>query len=113
VESRTLDSFCDEQGVDRIDFLKIDVEGYERHVLAGAARLLDEGAISVLSFEISQIPLKASGVRPREIFELLERAGYAAFELADGGFTGPVHDSSAYYANYYASRDDLTRIRIE
>jgi FkbM family methyltransferase len=33
---RTLASVCEEQGVDRIDFLSIDVEGFERRVLEGA-----------------------------------------------------------------------------
>jgi FkbM family methyltransferase len=36
VEARTLASICDEAGVGEIHFLKIDVEGAERAVLAGA-----------------------------------------------------------------------------
>lgn len=36
----TLDSYCRKNGVNRIDVLKIDVEGAEGRVLAGAAQLL-------------------------------------------------------------------------
>src|SRR5262245_50775152 len=37
----TIDEWCAESGIDRIDFMKIDVEGYERAVLAGAAQTLN------------------------------------------------------------------------
>jgi len=38
VQSQTLDSFCRDHGVDRIDILKIDVEGAEQAVLAELGR---------------------------------------------------------------------------
>ena len=47
----TLDSFCTSQSVDRIDFLKLDVEGHELAVLRGAHGMLERGAISMIQFE--------------------------------------------------------------
>ena len=41
VELTTLDAFLDAHGIDRIDALKIDVEGAERAVLTGAERTLE------------------------------------------------------------------------
>jgi FkbM family methyltransferase len=111
VEGRTLDTFAVQHAIERIDFLKIDVEGFELHALQGAARLLGAGAIDVLSFEVSAIALAASGVRPREVFALLADAGYRAYEPTPDGFAGPVDDSTAYYANYYASRRNLASRR--
>lgn len=51
IEVRRLDDFCREQGVGRIDFLKLDVEGHELAVLRGARRMLDAGAVPLIQFE--------------------------------------------------------------
>jgi FkbM family methyltransferase len=48
---RTLDSICESEGIERIHFLKIDVEGYELNVLKGAERMLQSEAIDVIQFE--------------------------------------------------------------
>lgn len=51
VSVETLDGFCAREGVSRIDFLKLDVEGHELAVLRGATRMLAAGAISIIQFE--------------------------------------------------------------
>jgi FkbM family methyltransferase len=49
-----LDIYCEEQNIQRIDFLKIDVEGHEYKVLLGARELLRSGKIKVIQFEIGE-----------------------------------------------------------
>ena len=51
VPVRKLDDYAREQQLGRIDFLKIDAEGFDLHVLEGASRLLEEQAIDVFMFE--------------------------------------------------------------
>ena len=51
IQVRTIDGFCEVEGIDRIDFLKIDVEGHELSVLRGAQRMLSAGTISMIQFE--------------------------------------------------------------
>jgi len=46
-----VDSYCDRLQIDKIDLLKMDVEGHEMDVLRGAARLLDERRIDSILFE--------------------------------------------------------------
>jgi FkbM family methyltransferase len=47
----TLDAYCEREMIDHIDLLKIDVEGHELDVLAGAMRMLEGGKIRYLTFE--------------------------------------------------------------
>ena len=51
----TLDDYCAEHHVARIDLLKIDVEGFELQVLRGARRMLEEGRIDAIQFEVTLI----------------------------------------------------------
>ncbi len=51
VSVRTLDDYCSERGLDRIDLLKIDVEGHELAVLRGSQEMLRSHRISVIQFE--------------------------------------------------------------
>lgn len=47
----TLDFYCRKHKLDKINFLKIDVEGHEYAVLEGAKNLLEQGAIEFIQFE--------------------------------------------------------------
>lgn len=47
----TADEFCNENSIERIHFLKIDVEGHELSVLEGAKRMLDNRKVDFIQFE--------------------------------------------------------------
>ena len=49
------DAFCAEQGIRRIDLLKIDVEGAEPSVLRGFGKMLAGEQISVIQFEYEKL----------------------------------------------------------
>lgn len=47
IDTITLDSFCQEQGVNEIDFLQIDVQGADLDVLEGADKILNCGTLAI------------------------------------------------------------------
>ena len=48
----TLDHYCATNDIDRIDLLKVDVEGHELDVMqSGGGRMFERGAIKLVSFE--------------------------------------------------------------
>jgi FkbM family methyltransferase len=47
----TLDSFCQENGIAKIDFLKLDVEGHELAVLKGGRKMFETGGVRMVQFE--------------------------------------------------------------
>lgn len=51
----TIDSYSIANNVDRIDFLKIDTEGFELEVLHGAAGLLKQKKIRCIQFEFNEV----------------------------------------------------------
>ena len=55
VKCSTVDLFCAERNVKKIDVLKIDTEGFDLEVLKGAAAMLKRGAISFVYFEFNDI----------------------------------------------------------
>lgn len=67
---KTLDKFCQTEGVAGIDLLKIDVEGNELNVLLGARQLLSEGNIQSIQFEFGGTGIDAR-IYVRDFFQLL------------------------------------------
>ena len=53
VEMTTIDEFIDKQKLEKIDLLKIDVEGFELEVLKGAKNAINRGIIEAIQFEFN------------------------------------------------------------
>lgn len=51
----TVDAYCEENGIDYIDLLKVDVEGFELKVFQGARRMLSERRVNVIQFEFNEM----------------------------------------------------------
>ena len=73
-----LDNFCGREGIERIDFLKIDTEGHELAVLKGAETLLREERLGVVQFEFNEMNV-ISRVFLRDFYNMLP--GYCFFRL--------------------------------
>jgi hypothetical protein len=67
-----LDNICAERGLDLIDLLKIDAEGYDFQVLRGAEKLLKEQKISVVQFEYNRPWANAGGTLALQATDLAE-----------------------------------------
>jgi len=77
VECRTLDSIVDQLNL-RPDFMKIDVEGFEDHVLSGAGK--------ILSHVRPRIVLEVNPGGPADsITEILQRHAYKPYIITDRG----------------------------
>lgn len=75
VNTITVDAYCETHGVEKIDLLKIDVEGAEYQVLRGAERMLNEGRIGCCVFEFGNTTFDM-GNHPEQIKSFLDKCGY-------------------------------------
>jgi len=76
VEVRTLDSCLDEWKLDRVDFLKLDVDGSETAVLAGASDTLAAHKIKAILCEFSLEWLARVGSSAEALWATLVNAGF-------------------------------------
>jgi putative methyltransferase (TIGR04325 family) len=103
VEAIKLDSFCKENNILFIDYLKIDVEGAESYALQGSLSLLKRKAIRFLQFEISQKMLEGLNCQAKLSFDILRENGYECHKInSDGSIGELVTDSNSFYENYIA-----------
>jgi FkbM family methyltransferase len=109
---RSGDDYLREQSIERIDLLKLDVEGAERLVLQGFSQALDEGKIDVIQFEYGKVAILTHFLL-KDFYDLLEGKRYSvgkiypdhvdfrAYRLEDEDFLGP---------NYLAVRRERAEI---
>jgi Methyltransferase FkbM domain len=76
VEVRTLDSCLTEWKLDRVDFLKLDVDGSETGVLAGASDTMADGRIGAILCEFCEPWLVKVGSSVEALWTTFLRAGF-------------------------------------
>jgi len=84
VVTTTIDIYCQQQEIKRINFLKIDVEGGELDVLYGAKHFLETGRIDYLQFEYGGTYLDSQKTL-KEAFEYLQKFRYSIFKILPNG----------------------------
>lgn len=77
----TLDEYCFYNGIEKIDFLKIDTEGYELNVLEGATQMLSKAAISMIFCEIGFLKSNNRNTYFADLSEWLAAKDYQFFGL--------------------------------
>jgi hypothetical protein len=83
VQAETLDAFCYRHSLDRINILKLDVQGAEGMVLRGAKGLLSQEAIDLVFTEVMFVPHYEDGPLFHELWGQLGEHGYSFFNLFD------------------------------
>lgn len=76
----TLENYCAERQIGRIDFLKIDVEGHELEVFKGGRSLFEDGRVGMIQFEYGGCNID-SKVLLKDIFEFFEGMNYNVYKI--------------------------------
>jgi FkbM family methyltransferase len=107
VRTARLDDFVSERGIDRIDWIKIDVQGAEPRLLAGAWSTLERLAPQLL-VEVDPVDLRAGGATSRTLLGALADRGYRLFAVRPTGL-GPEIDARTVPEDFAADNVYCTR----
>lgn len=78
IETNTLDHIVEENKIEKVDVIKIDIEGYEMHALRGAKELLKKFQPR-LFIEVGYTRLLKHGTSPNEMIDFLQNLNYSVY----------------------------------
>jgi FkbM family methyltransferase len=91
----------------RVDLIKMDIQGYELHALRGANRVLADNPSAKLLLEFWPYGLKQAGTNWIELIDTLERKTMAVCQVTKLGLipfrSESVSESPDWYVNLFAS----------
>ena len=92
----------------RVDFIKMDLQGYELHALRGASRVLADNPAAKLLLELWPYGLKQAGTNWVELIYALTRKNMTVSEVTRHGRVplrlGSISEDPDCYVNLFASQ---------
>jgi len=96
----------------RVDVIKMDIQGYELHALRGASRVMADNTAIKLLVEFWPYGLRQAGVRWSDLIANLKTHGMAIWQLSNKGLVPfraeSVREVPDWYVNLFASRHQVT-----
>lgn len=94
VEIVPLDLVLSQQGISRVDFIKVDVEGFEIHVLNGLMNVVKNSSEIHMLVEYNPAALQSGGFQPVDLLTLIKDLGFDAYRiLPDGSLRRDISDA--------------------
>ena len=105
----TFDIYCEKNTIQRVDFIKVDVEGHELAVFSGMKRMLSEKQVQLIQFEYGGCNLDAR-VHLVDIWEYLAEFGFQFYKIFPDGLKA-IHSYNTRleifkYSNWVAALPD-------
>lgn len=93
---------------ERVNVIKMDIQGYELHALRGANRVLEDNPDIKLLVEFWPYGLKQAGANWVDLITAIERKGLVIQQVSSEGLIpfrpGSTSESADWYVNLFASR---------
>lgn len=83
VEVIDLDAYCDEHGLERVDLVKIDIEGAEGEAIAGMSAGISARRYRRVLIELHTERLRGRGFPPEALLEKFRSAGYRCWRIGE------------------------------
>jgi FkbM family methyltransferase len=103
----TLDDYCAAQGLDRLDAVKMDIQGAEVAALAGFRKTLGRLRPHWLLIEFSPEHLRAAGSSPEAFWAILDELGFEPWGFDGDGKAFRIEDRAAFSREYEGGYTDV------
>lgn len=109
VAINSVDHYCQQHQIKHIDLLKMDVEGHELDVLAGATNMLKQQRVSAVTFEFGGCNIDTRTYF-QDFFYLFQDLDMQLFRISPSGYACQVKKYREIYeqfrtTNFFAVRD--------
>ncbi|HXO95029.1 MAG TPA: FkbM family methyltransferase [Chthoniobacterales bacterium] len=88
LQNVVLDDYLEQNQIERITFLKMDLEGQELSALRGLTKALARGAVAVIYLEVSSELLRRYSIGPEQVVDFLSNNGFRIFYCRDRDLLG-------------------------
>lgn len=92
VEIRSVDDYCAAHGIGRVDLLKVDTQGFDLEVLAGATEMFKQGRVKLVLVELTFCDLYQGAPAVDEIMRFLRERGFKLVALYNMHYRHDVAD---------------------
>ena len=100
VETVTVDGLFAELGLEKVDLIKMDVQGAEGYVLGGMKGIIEQSESLLLMSEFWPLGLRQANTDPLELLVQLEGLGLELYELVDETRPKKISDKRAFVGRY-------------
>lgn len=90
VQATTLDNFLAEKNINRVDLIKIDIEGAEPLAFKGMEKLFNKNQNLSIIMEFSPNSFKSSPQDPANFLKNIKQYGFSVYEIMPSGQTSPL-----------------------
>ena len=101
VDVVSVDGFCEERGIDRVDILKIDVEGYDLEVLKGAEEVMRRNPEMLIMSEVEPLNLEQLGATAKDFYAFMASHGFDPWYAEGGRLKRLEGETPPYHPNLF------------
>lgn len=77
----TIDKFCNQKGINKINFLKVDTEGHDLEVVKGSKKMMRKRKIDIIQVETSMSPKNKIHEKFEKVKKYMENKKYLLFSI--------------------------------
>lgn len=99
IEAMTLDNFAELNLIEKIDFIKVDIEGFEMNFIKGALQTLKKHKPSIF-IEVDHDKLIRQNSSPEELLSILKSIGYKVLHVKTNEEIKPSNQKEKHFDVY-------------